>query len=202
MPQRTLRLVALDGAPGDLERLRGLVAGLPGAPVEFEACPTLGELQLALARGAHDVLILAERVGQVSGHEILCDLRRAGHALPVVLWGDGQSDDSVGRAIRAGAAEYLSKRELTRERLAAALAWAAERRPGALPERAGATERLCLRLEGAVTPTLEAARASVDCLLAGGALPEAARHELAQVSKLCGEALASLERMLDEVRRA
>ncbi|MBI5435132.1 MAG: response regulator [Planctomycetes bacterium] len=202
MPQRPLRLLALDDNPADLELLRIHVGELRVSAVEFTPCSDIDDAFRALARTAYDVLLLDERLGNVSGHEVLCDLRRAGHRLPVVLLGACDGEESVTSAIRAGAAEYLSKRGLSSARLEAAISWAMERRPGALPTRAGAAETLCTQLEGAVTPTLEAARKSLDCLLAEGALSDGQRRELAEVSRLCGDALAELERMLADVRRA
>ncbi|MCE9596043.1 MAG: response regulator [Planctomycetes bacterium] len=202
MTHRPLRVLALDDNPADLDLLRIHVAELRVSAVEFTPCSEVADAFAELAKSTYDVLLLDERLGNVSGHEVLCDLRRAGHALPVVLLGACDGEESATSAIRAGAAEYLSKRALSSARLEAAISWALERRPGALPTRANDTRSLCVDLTGAITPTLEAARASLACVLAEKSLSEAQRRELGEARKLCGLALDELERMLDEVRRA
>jgi FixJ family two-component response regulator len=199
MAPRGQRLLLLADDARIVERLTALVREL-GRSV-LCACGQPADLADTLSRDFHGVVLLAERVGGVSGHEILCDLRRAGHRAPVVLLGELDDDEAAAHALRAGAAEYLAWPQLTSERLRAALDWACERHVGVRPSRGDEAERLCVELEGAVAPTLEAARASLECLLERDGLLPDAKRDLGAASELCERALQELARLVDEARK-
>jgi DNA-binding NtrC family response regulator len=200
MAQRFLRVLALDSNRPFLDLLKLQLANLPEFRVEATTCSEIERATSELAANPYDVLLVAERIGDVAGAEVLCDLRRAGTTTPAIVITASDDAASTESAMRSGAAECVAKSTLTKSRLAAALGWACERRRGALPSRPRDLESLCRNLSGAVSPMIEAARASLACVLAEGSLSAEQREQLDEARALCDQALGQLEQLLHEAR--
>jgi DNA-binding response OmpR family regulator len=154
-------------------------------------------------RHPYDVCFLDERLGSVAGIEVLCELRKSGCQVPVILLAESDGTEPSVGVIRAGAQECLSKRGLTTRMLENALKYVLERQPPALPSRGQPTlEELVANLESGIGPSLEAARAALACVLAEGYLAPEQREQLGEARELCRRALNELDEMVSITRPA
>lgn len=203
MTSRHIRALALDDDPADLETLRRHLGDIPGFSIELSPTADVAWAKDALTRHPFDVCFLAERIGQVAGIEVLCDVRKSGCNVPVILLSTREGTETSIGAIRAGAQECLAKRGLSTRALENALKYVLERQPPALPSRGQPTlEELVANLEAQIGPSLEAARAALACVLAEGYLAQEQREQLGEARDLCRRALGELDEIVSIAKPA
>ena len=112
-----------------------------------------------LSRGSHDVCLLDHRLGARTGIELLREARADGHASPMILL-TGLADPELDlEAMRAGAADYLVKGQLSAALLERSIRYA-------LAHRRSERERIELAREQAARAEAEAANRAKDEFLA------------------------------------
>lgn len=196
MPSRSIRVLALLADSCELDRLRSRLADLPAWAIEFHGASTRSELLEELALRRFDLAFLGDKVERGSGLEVLADMRRMGLATPVIVLASG-AEPSAASAARAGAAARLPLVELAGCALDAAMEGALEREKPPLPVRERRSpEELFQNLSRDIGSTLEAARASLSCVLAEGYLSEEQRLQLCEARELCKRALGELDGLL------
>jgi len=112
-----LQLLIVDDDDVDRERLLRLLAASSLRVQAREAAS--GAEALALVRAEHfDCVVLDHHLGDVNGTELLGPLKRAAGAdCPVIMVTGAGSEDLAVQALKDGAADYLPKMQLSRDRL-------------------------------------------------------------------------------------
>jgi len=106
-------LLAIDDNPSDLDILRRLVRKIPEWTVEFTACTEAMEGLSLLEHHAIDVVFVDYRLGAINGIQLLELVRRTGFQGAIIVL-TGQGDERLAaEAMRAGAADYMPKSDLT-----------------------------------------------------------------------------------------
>lgn len=123
-----LRILLIDDDEGEYLLVRDLLARFPGRAIALDWVTASSEaLRVFRESGSHDLYLIDYRLLEHTGIDALRDLRASGCRAPLVLL-TTVSDESVDRqAMRAGAADYLIKSEMTRPLLQRAIRHAIER---------------------------------------------------------------------------
>ena len=121
--QLSPRVIIID----DSEDVRLLIAQYiviewPDAEVEGWSPLTKGQPAPEFCWSRYDVLLLDRRPGKEDGMEWLRRFRLTPDCPPIVFLSDANSDDVAAEAMRAGAAEYLEKHDLSKGRVIKAVA--------------------------------------------------------------------------------
>src|SRR5256712_7614005 len=105
-----IRVLYAEPDPGDRElTLRPFDEHDPRARVETV---TLAREAIARLKAVHyDVLLLDNRLPDLSGIEVLKELQAEGIRIPVVMVTGGRDEDTAVQAFKLGVADYLIKRE-------------------------------------------------------------------------------------------
>src|SRR5256712_8784742 len=105
-----IRVLYAEPDPGDRElTLRAFDEHDPRARVETV---TLAREAIARLKAVHyDVLLLDNRLPDLSGIEVLKELQAEGIRIPVVMVTGGRDEDTAVQAFKLGVADYLIKRE-------------------------------------------------------------------------------------------
>jgi diguanylate cyclase (GGDEF)-like protein len=120
----SLRVLLVEDDEDDYVLTRALLERIPGARVALEWVATYEAGRDALLRGDHDACLLDFRLGARTGLELLEEAVALGCRTPVLLLtglGDRETDQA---ALRAGAADYLVKAEITAPMLERAIRYA------------------------------------------------------------------------------
>lgn len=129
MDQRPLRILLIEDDEDDCILIRNLLSEAPVGGHELEWVSSYEELQQAIHRSiGHDVYILDYRLGARDGLEILRELQENGCKTPVIFLTGAGSHAIDMEAMRAGAADYLSKDELTARIVERSIRYAVERK--------------------------------------------------------------------------
>ncbi len=119
--QKSLRILCVDDDTGDAELLRRRLNEIPDYQIAFTATPRAEQATELVSHGECDVVFVDYRLGGTTGLDFVEHLRSAGNLAPVIFM-TGQGDETIAsHAIRAGADDYVSKAELSAERLRQAL---------------------------------------------------------------------------------
>jgi PAS domain S-box-containing protein len=155
--------------------------------IALDVAATLGEARARLAdEGAYDLVLADLRLPDGLGLDLLAEIRERGLPLAVViLTGQGDEATAVG-ALKAGADDYVPKREGYLARLPAALEAALARRRAEAARRAGLIRVLCV----------EHSAADID--LTARHLAATAPHIRIETAHSAEEALARLPRAAGE----
>jgi diguanylate cyclase (GGDEF)-like protein len=122
-----LRVLLVDNDDGEASRSeRGLRRRL-GAGLVLTRVRSLAEAIRSLMGGGFDAVILEWALPDASGLASLAGVRGAAPSVPVVVYTRALEDDVARRALRAGALECASKREIAPPALARLLTFAFER---------------------------------------------------------------------------
>lgn len=127
-PDRELRLLLVDDNEGDLLLVRSMLKDMPGFACAMDWAGSLDEaLATYRAVGGHDVYLLDFRLGRSTGLEVRRELVALGCQAPMLIL-TGHGDPHIDRqSMRAGAADYIEKRDLTPILLARSIQHALER---------------------------------------------------------------------------
>jgi CheY-like chemotaxis protein len=123
-----LRILLVDDDEGEYLLVRDLLARFPGRAVALDWVTASPEaLRTFREVGAHDIYLIDYKLLDHTGIDVVRDLRASGCRAPLLML-TTVSDDAVDRqAMRAGAADYLIKSEMTRALLHRAIRHALER---------------------------------------------------------------------------
>jgi CheY-like chemotaxis protein len=135
---RPLRVLLVDDQEGDLLLMRALLRAIPARACELDWACTIGDALASGQRGPHDLYLIDYRLGPCTGLDLLHELDEAGISAPVLILTAYAEAELERRALDAGAAACLDKRELTPARLERAIAKALARPPRGAKPRATA----------------------------------------------------------------
>jgi CheY-like chemotaxis protein len=123
-----LRILLVDDDEGEYLLVRDLLARFSGRAVALDWVTASTEaLRVFRETGAHDIYLIDYKLLDHTGIDVLRDLRASGCRAPLLML-TTMADDAVDRqAMRAGAADYLIKSEMTRALLHRAIRHALER---------------------------------------------------------------------------
>lgn len=127
-PAQPLRILLVDDDEGEYLLVRNLLSRFPGRAVALDWVTAASEaLRTFRETGAHDVYLIDYRLLDHTGLDVVRDLRAQGCRAPLLML-TTCADDAVDRqAMRAGAADYLIKAEMTRALLQRSIRHALER---------------------------------------------------------------------------
>jgi len=125
---RRISLLAVDDFPSDLKILARAVSAIRAWDAELVTCQGPAEFLAALGNRTFDVLLIDYTLGSVNGIELLKEAQLAGTDSPAIFLTVRDDARSAVHALQAGAADFLSKDDLTNEGLQRAVEGAIERR--------------------------------------------------------------------------
>lgn len=127
MTKSTLRVLLVDDDEDDFLLTRDLLAEISQPRIQVEWISDGASARARLREGDHDVYLLDYRMGAVSGLDLLREAITGGCSAPIILL-TGQEDRAVDHeAMRAGAADYLIKGQITAQLLDRSIRYARER---------------------------------------------------------------------------
>ncbi|MDR3377914.1 MAG: response regulator [Verrucomicrobiae bacterium] len=127
MNEPPVRVLLVDDDEDDFVITRDLFAGIAGRRYELDWESTFIGGLAAIQRGDHDVCLLDYRLGAHTGLELLEESKRLGLRPPLILL-TGQGDHEIDlEAMKAGAADFLVKGQITAHQLDRAIRYALER---------------------------------------------------------------------------
>ena len=117
MSSDSLKILVIDDDEDDFLIVRELLNQSHGRDFALEWAPTYKEGLKALHRAEHDLCLLDNRLGALSGLDLLAEAMRTGCQVPIIfLTAYGDLDVDM-EAMRAGAMDYLVKGEIGKELL-------------------------------------------------------------------------------------
>jgi diguanylate cyclase len=121
------RILLIEDDEDDYVLTRELLADAFGGAFELEWVPSWTEALAVIAQARHDICLVDYRLGERNGLELVREAVEVGSAAPfIVLTGQGNREIDL-EAMRAGAADYLAKSEMTAPLLDRAIRYAIER---------------------------------------------------------------------------
>jgi diguanylate cyclase (GGDEF)-like protein len=121
------RILLIEDDEDDYVLTRELLADAFGGDFELEWVPSWNEALAVIAQARHDICLVDYRLGERNGLELVREAVEVGSAAPfIVLTGQGNREIDL-EAMRAGAADYLAKGEMTAPLLDRAIRYAIER---------------------------------------------------------------------------
>jgi len=112
-----MTILAVEDDQGDAELLRRNLEQIPGIDLDFMHVPTVVEAEAALSRVGVDLAFVDYRLGADTGLDLLRSIRASGDLRPIICL-TGQGDEHVAAdVLRAGADDYLTKSEVTPDKL-------------------------------------------------------------------------------------
>ena len=121
------RILLIEDDEDDYVLTRELLADAFGGDFELEWVPSWTEALAVIAQARHDICLVDYRLGERNGLELVREAVEVGSAAPfIVLTGQGNREIDL-EAMRAGAADYLAKSEMTAPLLDRAIRYAIER---------------------------------------------------------------------------
>jgi signal transduction histidine kinase len=128
MNERTINVLLVDDDEDDCVLVRDLLSEIPHAAYDVKCATTYDQALEELEKGGHDVCLLDYRLGERDGLELLYDSAGKGYSAPIIfLTGQGNLEVDM-EAMRAGAADFLTKGEITGSLLERSIRHAMERR--------------------------------------------------------------------------
>ena len=121
------RILLIEDDEDDYVLTRELLADAFGAGFELEWVASWDGALSVIAQARHDICLVDYRLGERNGLELVREAIELGSAAPfIVLTGQGNREIDL-EAMRAGAADYLAKGEMTAPLLDRAIRYAIER---------------------------------------------------------------------------
>jgi signal transduction histidine kinase len=126
--RRRLALLAVDDCASDLRILARVVDSIADWDAELVTCQGPAEFLAALESRGFDALLIDYVLGPVNGVEMLLEARQGGTSCPAIFLTVREDARSAVHALQAGAADFISKDDLTSEGLKRAVETAIEKR--------------------------------------------------------------------------
>ena len=128
MPGPSVKVLLVDDDEDDYIITRDLVGRIRDRGYELDWVNTFEAGRKAILEGAYDLFLLDFRLGEFTGLELLREGQRANRRAPMILL-TGQGDREIDEeAMRAGAADYLVKGQLSSDSLERAMRYAIQNR--------------------------------------------------------------------------
>lgn len=128
MDNQIIRALLIDDDEDDYVMTRDLLSEAEAKRFDLEWVSTYKDGLKAIERNEHNVYLLDYRLGEQTGLELLREAIEKGCKSPIILL-TGQGDHEVDvEAMKAGAADYLSKSEITGPLLERSIRYAIERK--------------------------------------------------------------------------
>jgi two-component sensor histidine kinase/response regulator of citrate/malate metabolism len=109
MEPDVIRVLLVEDDADDYALTRAALAEIEGHSYDLEWVPSCDAARAAMRRGRHDIYLFDYRLGARSGLELLREVVAQGCSVPIILL-TGQGDREVDiEAMRAGAADFVSK---------------------------------------------------------------------------------------------
>jgi two-component system CheB/CheR fusion protein len=160
MKGQPTRVLLIEDDEDDYFLTRDLLADIPGNPFRLERVKDYDAGLEAIGQGGHDVYLLDYRLGRHSGLELLAEAGNRGCTAPIILLtGQGEREVDVS-AMKAGAADYLTKGRMDSALLERSIRHALERHRDreALRQAKAELERRVQERTAALERALEALR--------------------------------------------
>lgn len=127
MWEQQIRVLIVDDDEDDFIITRDLIDEIPSASIEVEWVRSVDHARPKLTSGSFDIYLIDYRLGSESGLDLIREATAAGCRKPMILL-TGQGDRSVDMdAMRAGAADYLVKSQVTASFLERSIRYALQR---------------------------------------------------------------------------
>lgn len=117
MSDNSLKLIAIDDDPGDLELLRRYLLSIPGRTISLAAVTDAEEGYRRLVAEGGEIVFLDYRLGGKTGLEVLRDFRGRGVKAPIVMLTGHGDEELAAELMKAGASDYLPKARLSPDSL-------------------------------------------------------------------------------------
>lgn len=128
METRPLRLLLADDDQDDYIITRDLLRNIGRDKYELEWAPDFASALAALARNQHDLCLCDYRLGEANGLELMQEALARGCTAPVILLTGLDEWETDVRAMKAGAADYLVKSQLSERLLERSIRYTLERK--------------------------------------------------------------------------
>ena len=121
-----VKVLLVDDDEDDFVITRDLISQIDGHRYQLDWVDNYEAALAAVQRGEHDICLIDYRLGGRTGLELLHEAQAASARLPMILL-TGQGDQEIDlKAMKAGAADYLIKGQLTADKLERAIRYAIE----------------------------------------------------------------------------
>ena len=128
MSEQLIRVLLVDDDEDDFIITHEVLTEIQGWRFNGEWVATYEAALEAIKAGNHDVGLVDYRLGRHTGLELLCDATEIGCNIPLILL-TGQGDREIDlAAMRAGAADYLTKGQIDAAVLERSIRYAIERK--------------------------------------------------------------------------
>ena len=125
---RTLKVLLIDDDEDDFVMARDLLADIGGRKFTLDWAADYTQALDEAGRNAHDVCLVDYRLGEHTGLDLLTAARENGCRAPFILLTGQDSKEIDLDAMKAGAADFLVKGEITGALLARSIRYAIERK--------------------------------------------------------------------------
>jgi len=123
-------VLLVDDDEDDFVITRALISEIGAHRYRLDWVSSYKDAMAAIQRREHDICLLDYRLGEQTGLELLRELKSSSRCPPMILL-TGQGDQKIDlEAMKAGAADYLIKGQLTAYQLDRAIRYAIERKRG------------------------------------------------------------------------
>ena len=128
MNQVPTRVLLVDDDEDDFIITKALISEIGGQRYQLDWVSKYADALAAIQRREHEICLLDYRLGEQTGLDLLRESKRFGLCPPMILL-TGQGDHQIDLdAMKAGAADYLVKGQLTAHQLDRAIRYALERK--------------------------------------------------------------------------
>jgi PAS domain S-box-containing protein len=163
MEECRTRILLVEDDEDDYIFIRELLSEIQGHPFQMERTKDCDAALEAMAGNAHDVYLLDYQLGRFNGLEVLSEAVTRGCKAPIILLtGQGQREIDI-EAMRAGAADYLTKGQIDAALLERSIRYANERQRDrdALRQARDELERRVQERTAALQRAIEALRTEI-----------------------------------------
>jgi diguanylate cyclase (GGDEF)-like protein/PAS domain S-box-containing protein len=148
MRQQAIRILLVEDNSADADLVRDMLASVPSAAYEVTWANNLAKALALLPKGGVDVMLLDLTLPDSQGLETFERAYAEAARVPVILLTGLEDEELATKAMRRGAQDYLSKRDIRADGLVRAIRYALERQRAAEALRES-EERYALALQGA-----------------------------------------------------
>lgn len=127
MTAAALRVLLVEDDEDDFVLTSGLLSGIDSPKVDLKWVANYHDAVLAIGRGEHDVCLVDYYLGERTGLELLRQAAEVNSAAPMIMLTSHSGYDVDAEALRAGAAGYLVKGQISTATLERSIRYAIQR---------------------------------------------------------------------------